>query len=44
MMALRSTADLPLADLLADVGVQFLLRPAESDSDKGGKPAKKPLS
>jgi predicted metalloprotease with PDZ domain len=43
-MALRSTADLPLADLLADVGVQFLLRPAESDSDKGGKPAKKPLN
>ncbi len=42
--ALRSTADLPLAELLADVGVTFLLRPAESDSDKGGKPAKKSLN
>ena len=42
--ALRSTADLPLADLLADVGVQFLLRPAESDNDKGGKPAKLALN
>ncbi len=42
--ALRSTADLPLAELLADVGMAFLLRPAESDSDKGGKPAKKSLS
>jgi predicted metalloprotease with PDZ domain len=41
-VALRSTVDLPLGELLADVGVDFLLRPAESDSDKGGKPAKKP--
>ncbi len=35
------TDDPPLADLLADVGVDFVLRPAESDSDKGGKPARK---
>lgn len=42
--ALRSTADLPLAELLAEVGVTFLLRPTESSSDKGGKPAKKSLS
>ena len=39
--ALRSTTDVPLAELLAHVGVGFSLRPAESDSDKGGKPATK---
>jgi predicted metalloprotease with PDZ domain len=37
--AVRATEDLPLADLLADVGVTFQLRPAESQNDKGGKPA-----
>ncbi len=41
--ALHGTADLPLADLLAAVGIQFQLRPAESDSDKGGKAAGKPV-
>ena len=40
--ALRTTQDLPLAQLLAEVGVEFHLRPAESDNDKGGKPAKMP--
>lgn len=38
--ALRSTQDLPLQDLLAQFGVEMTWRPAESDSDKGGKPAK----
>lgn len=37
--ALRSTDELPLDTLLANVGVRFTLRPAESDQDKGGKPA-----
>lgn len=37
--ALRGTEDLPLAELLAHVGVEFHLRPAESATDKGGKPA-----
>jgi len=37
--ALRGTQDLPLADLLGDVGVSFQLRPTESQEDKGGKPA-----
>lgn len=40
-MALDTTADLPLAELLAEVGVAFVLRPAQSDSDKGGKPVAK---
>jgi predicted metalloprotease with PDZ domain len=35
--ALDGTADLPLAPLLAEVGIQLQLRPAESESDKGGK-------
>jgi predicted metalloprotease with PDZ domain len=39
--ALRGTTDLPIAELLAHVGVTFSLRPAESDADKGGKPAAK---
>ncbi len=37
--ALRGTEDLPLAELMADVGVGFALRSAESQDDKGGKPA-----
>jgi predicted metalloprotease with PDZ domain len=36
---LRSTRELPLEDLLATHGVDMDLRPAESSSDKGGKPA-----
>lgn len=36
-LALRSTDDLPLEALLATVGINFNLRPAESSSDKGGK-------
>jgi predicted metalloprotease with PDZ domain len=36
---LRSTRELPLRDLLATHGVEMDLRPAESSSDKGGKPA-----
>jgi predicted metalloprotease with PDZ domain len=35
--ALRSTEDLPLGEVLADVGIEFGLRAAESDQDKGGK-------
>jgi predicted metalloprotease with PDZ domain len=34
---LRSTEDLPLGELFADVGIEFGLRAAESDQDKGGK-------
>jgi predicted metalloprotease with PDZ domain len=37
--ALRSTEELPLKRLLATVGVELRLRPAESAADKGGKPA-----
>jgi len=37
--ALRSTNELPLAQLLATVGLAMRLRPAESSSDKGGKPS-----
>ena len=33
---LRSTAELPLADLLASHGVELALRPAQSEGDKGG--------
>jgi predicted metalloprotease with PDZ domain len=36
---LRSTDELPLAELLASHGVDMILRPAESSSDKGGRPA-----
>ena len=39
--ALRSTAELPLKRLLATHGVDMVLRPAESASDKGGRPAAK---
>lgn len=40
--ALRSTEDLPIAELLADFGVDLTLRVAESEQDKGGKPSVKP--
>jgi predicted metalloprotease with PDZ domain len=40
--ALRSTGELPLARLLATHGVEMVLRPAESATDKGGGPAAKP--
>jgi len=36
---LRSTRELPLRALLATHGVDMALRPAESSSDKGGRPA-----
>ncbi|MHB8347055.1 MAG: M61 family metallopeptidase [Acidiferrobacterales bacterium] len=36
----HGTEDPPLADVLADVGVDFVLRPAQSDGDSGGKPAR----
>jgi len=42
----RGTADLPLATLLREVGVELHFRPAESGSDPGGKPGngkKRPL-
>ncbi len=38
---LYGTDDPPLADLLQNVGVEFILRPAESGKDKGGKPSQK---
>jgi predicted metalloprotease with PDZ domain len=38
---LRSTDELPLAPLLATVGVDLELRPAEGPSDRGGRPAAK---
>jgi predicted metalloprotease with PDZ domain len=38
-MALRSTRDLPLAELLATAGVEMALRPSNGQNDKGGKPA-----
>lgn len=37
--ALRSTAELPLARLLATVGLSLTVRPAESASDRGGRAA-----
>jgi len=40
--ALRGNEDMALAELLADVGVAFELRAAESQDDKGGKPARAP--
>lgn len=36
--ALRGTEDLPLAELLATCGIDYRLRPAEGNGDKGGKP------
>jgi len=38
---LYGTDDLPLAELLLNVGVEFVLRPAESSKDKGGKASQK---
>lgn len=38
--ALRGTEDLPLDNLLDGFGIEYQLRPAGSNSDKGGKPAK----
>ncbi len=38
--ALRGTEDLPLAELLKLVGVEYRLRTATSNSDKGGKAGK----
>jgi predicted metalloprotease with PDZ domain len=38
--ALRGTGDLPLADLFALAGVEYRLRTAASNSDKGGKAGK----
>ncbi len=37
--ALRSTAELPLESMLATVGVDVEVRPAESAGDRGGRPA-----
>ncbi len=34
--ALRGTGDLPLAELLGEVGIGFRLRPARTGADKGG--------
>lgn len=39
--AVYGTADLPLREILAPFGIEFTLRPAESDKDSGGKPAKR---
>jgi len=41
---LRSTAELPLEEMLATVGVGMEVRPAESTSDRGGRPASKPAA
>ncbi len=38
---LRGTVDLPLATLLATVGIRLQFRAAESESDGGGKPGNK---
>ena len=37
--AVRGTEDLPLESLLAAYGIDYKLRPATGDADKGGKPA-----
>ncbi len=39
-LAVRGTDDLPLAELLAPMGLQVHLRAAEGDRDKGGAPGK----
>ncbi|HLU77213.1 MAG TPA: PDZ domain-containing protein [Burkholderiales bacterium] len=39
--ALRSTAELPLRERFAALGVDMALRPAESSADRGGKPSTK---
>jgi len=36
---LRSTIELPLEEMLATVGIEMETRPAESASDRGGRPA-----
>jgi predicted metalloprotease with PDZ domain len=38
---LRATDDLPLESMFETVGVEMEIRPAESQSDRGGKPASK---
>jgi predicted metalloprotease with PDZ domain len=40
--ALRSTAELPLGEMLAWVGIAMDIRPAESAGDRGGKKSPKP--
>jgi hypothetical protein len=40
--ALRSIEELPLKPLLTTIGVDVMLRPAESSSDRGGKPSSSP--
>jgi predicted metalloprotease with PDZ domain len=42
-LAVRSTEELPLADLLASHGIELHLRPATGESDKGGCPASGPI-
>jgi predicted metalloprotease with PDZ domain len=37
---IRGTDDLPLAEVLAPFGIDVMLRPADSATDKGGAPAK----
>ena len=37
--ALRATGELPVAQLLGGVGIEAFTRPAESSSDRGGRPA-----
>ena len=37
--AVHGTDDLPLGELLAPYGIALIVRPADSDQDKGGKPA-----
>ena len=37
---LHGTEDIPMDELLAEMGVCFTLRPADNMDDKGGKPAK----
>ena len=39
---LYGTQDLPLAELLEGVGIEFILRPQESTTDQGGKPSTQP--
>jgi predicted metalloprotease with PDZ domain len=39
-LAIRGTADLPLAELLPQFGVELRMRPADGPDDKGGKPSK----
>jgi len=41
---LRSTAELPLAELLAEFGVRTVLRPAAGPADEGGRGEARPLA